>query len=145
MTLAARPLHRARSLPLFVAAALAATLGATRARAADDEDLGLELVPYSRKVGEHRYESQRDYEGTVKFFKDKFKGNKAVRFYKEVSLPTVKYIHVENTAGGQWSGINISVVSGRVRYFILERAAREKPSSSSPSSSSTKAKPKKQP
>jgi hypothetical protein len=106
-----------------------ATFTTTGAHADDDEDLGLELVPYSRKVGEHRYESQRDYEGTLKFFKDKFKGQKQVRFFKEVSVPAVKYTHIENSgSSGEWAGVNVAVTpNGRVRYFILDKKGAPTP------------------
>lgn len=88
---------------------------------APSSDLGLELVPWSRKVGDHRYESPRDYEGTIKFFKDKFKGYKTIKWSREVSLPSVKYIHFESTApGSKWQGVNIyALPDGRVRYYLL--------------------------
>lgn len=94
---------------------------AARAADASDSDLGLELVPWSRKVGEHRYESPRDYEATIKFFRDKFKGYKNIKWSREVSLPTVKYIHFETTtSSSKWQGVNIyELPDGRVRYYVL--------------------------
>ena len=133
---------RSISLLLVVCSALCVALLSMPTHA-DESDLGLELLPWSKKVADHRYESQRDYEGTVKFYKDKLKGQKQVRFYKEVSLPTVKYVHIENTSPTSgWSGINISVVNGRVRYFILDRRAASKANAPGASPSSTKPAPK---
>ncbi len=92
---------------------------------AEGTDLGLELVPYSKKVGEHRYESPRDFDGTVKFFHDKFKGSKVVLLARTVSLASVKYVHITNAnTTSKWEGANIYLMAdGHVRYFILQREA----------------------
>ncbi len=117
---------------LFIATALVAAtlvLVAAPARAADTPaELGLDLIPWSKKIGDRRYESPRDYEGTIKFFKDKFKGWKNVKWTREVALPNVKYIHVENTSpDGKWQGVNIyEMPNGRVRYFVLAPPKKEK-------------------
>lgn len=90
------------------------------------EVLGLELVQYSRRLEEHRYVSGRDWDGSVKHFRDKFKGNKSVRWSREVSLPTVKYVHLENLAEtGAWQGVNIyQLKTGEVRISVLPRAPK---------------------
>lgn len=87
------------------------------------EELGLELVPYSKKLSERRYQSQRDYVGTLKFFRDKFKGSKTVTWMREVSLPAVKYIHLENNnVKAAWNGLNIyQLKTGEVRFYVLKR------------------------
>jgi hypothetical protein len=91
------------------------------ARAAND-DIGLELIPFSKRIAEHRYESPRDYEGTIKFYKDKFKGYKNIKWSREVSVPAVKYIHFETTSKSKWQGVNIyQLPDGRVRYYVLPR------------------------
>ena len=102
---------------------IAVVVVATLLAAAAPSELGLDLIPWSKKIGERRYESPRDYEGTLKFFKDKFKGWKNVKWSREVALPTVKYIHVDNTnPDGKWAGINIyEMPNGRVRYYVLDR------------------------
>jgi hypothetical protein len=103
---------------------------ATPAAAERLEDLGLELTQYSRRLEEpHRFVSGRDWDGTVKHFRDRFKGNKSVRWSREVSLPTVKYVHLENLADtGAWQGVNIyQLKNGEVRVYILPRAATKAP------------------
>jgi hypothetical protein len=98
---------------------------ATPAVAADPStELGLELVPWSKKVATRRYQSPRDFDSTVKFFRDNFKGYKNIKWTREVSLPAVKYVHFENTnTGSSWQSVNIYELPDRhVRYFILERA-----------------------
>lgn len=94
--------------------------------ASGPEELGLELVPYAKKIGDRRYQSQRDYDGTLKFFKDKFKGSKNVRWTREVSLPAVKYIHLESLNDkSAWEGVNIyQLKTGEVRFYVLPRVVK---------------------
>ncbi len=122
----------ALAVAFTVLTSLASTTSLAAAPAA--EELGLELVPYSKKLSERRYQSQRDYEGTIKFFKDKFKGWKTIRWMREVSLPAVKYIHLENSNDkAAWEGVNIyQLKTGEVRFYVLKRE-------SSATSTSTKA------
>lgn len=96
------------------------------AHAADTpSEYGLELIPWSKKVADHRYESPRDWDSTLKFFRDKFKGWKTIKWSREVSLPTVKYVHIENLAtNGKWQGINVyALPDGRIRYYLLAPVA----------------------
>jgi hypothetical protein len=109
---------------LFLLAFLALSLALPALAEDAPRELGLDLVPWSKKLGDRRYESPRDYEGTVKFFRDKWKSSKPVKWSREVSLPAVKYIHVESMIDAtKWSGVNIyQLPDGRVRYFVLDRA-----------------------
>lgn len=109
---------------LLVLLLLAILIPSLSAHAADGPmELGLELVPYSRKIGERRYESSRDFDGTLKHFKDMFRGQKQIKWHREVSVPAVKYVHIENTGSKpEWGGINIYALSnGRVRVYVLPR------------------------
>lgn len=107
------------------------------------EDLGVELTSSARRIEAHRYASGRDWDATVKHFRDRFKGNKNVRFSREVSVPTVKYVHIENLVDtGAWQGINLyQMKNGEVRISILPRVSPSSLSSSSSSSSSSPAMP----
>lgn len=89
------------------------------------EEFGLDLVPGSRKLEGSRYASGRDYDGTLKYFREKYRGQKtAIKWSREVSLPTVKYVHIENTTdNGAWQGLNIyQLKTGEVRIFVLPRS-----------------------
>ena len=122
---AATALRRWSFLILLLMAA--AVAGPALASAGDTPtELGVELIPWSKKLGERRYESPRDWEATIKFFRDKFKGWKTIKWTREVSLPAVKYVHITNTAdNGKWEGINIyALPDGRVRFYLLARAAK---------------------
>jgi hypothetical protein len=87
---------------------------------------GLELVAWSKKVDEDRYISGRDFEGSIKHFRDKFRGWKTVKWSREVSLPTVKYVHIENLSeNAAWQGVNIyQLRNGEVRLYVLPRLAK---------------------
>ena len=114
---------RAVVLSVLFATFATCVLGASPSHAAEASELGLELIPWSKKVGDRRYESPRDYDGTVKFFKDKFKGYKTIKWTREVSLPAVKYIHLENLSdASKWQSVNIyEFPDRRVRYFVLDK------------------------
>lgn len=128
--------HLGQLLPrLIVATVVVVALGAGAAAAAAAEELGLELVPGSKKLGTGRYASQRDFDGTVKFFRDRWKNNKAaVKWFREVSLPAVKYVHLESAVDSTpWQGVNIYQVKGQdVRFTILPRPPKAPASSTSP-------------
>ena len=127
-------------LALVVAVAVLTSLSSTTSRAAPvAEELGLEIVPYSKKLSERRYQSQRDYEATIKFFRDKFKGWKTIRWMREVSLPAVKYIHLENSnEKSAWEGVNIyQLKTGEVRFYVLKREAPPATASSTTTSATT--------
>lgn len=128
----------------FTALALVGlAITATPANASSDTptDLGLELIPWSKKLAERRYESPRDWDGTIKFFRDKFKGWKTIKWSREVSLPAVKYVHITNAAeNGKWDGINIyALPDGRIRYYVLSRAPKA-PATKAPTDGSSSGK-----
>jgi hypothetical protein len=127
-----RAITRAVMLSLF--ASLVVNPLAHAASEKDGEVYGLEIMPWSKKIEEGRYQSPRDYEATKKFFKDKFKGWKSIRWHAEVSLPNVKYVHVENTAAKRrWDGVNIyEVPGGHVRIFVLPYVAPVVPKADAP-------------
>lgn len=140
---------RALTVVLALVLGLGVAVGAAPASASADTptELGLELIPWSKKLTERRYESPRDWDATLKFFRDKFKGWKTIKWSREVSLPAVKYVHITNAAdSGKWDGINIyTLPDGRVRYYLLARApkapAAKAPAASPPASSAPAAKP----
>lgn len=84
---------------------------------------GLTLVPWSKKIDEDRYRSGRDWEGTLKFFQERFRGSSNVKWHREVNLPKVKLIHLQSLRDTwQWSGLNIyQLPNGEVRLYVLKR------------------------
>jgi hypothetical protein len=116
-------------VPLVVAlVALVALVGslaspAVAAAPTAPEEFGFSMMPQARKIGPHRYQSDRGYDATVKFFREKFRSFKAVRWMREVSVPGVKYVHVANdNPEAGWDGINISqLADGSVHVLVLPR------------------------
>lgn len=95
---------------------------------------GLELVPWSKKLETDRYRSARDWEGTLKHFRDTFRGWRGIRWHREVNLPTVKYIHIENqNERSGWRGVNIyQLPNGQVRMYVLQRVVDDAPAVDAP-------------
>jgi hypothetical protein len=95
----------------------------TALAAGGPQEFGLELMPSARKIGPQRYQSDRNYEATLKFFREKFRGSKNVRWMREVSVPGVKYVHLENdNPQSGWDGINITLQGdGAVTIYVLPR------------------------
>lgn len=111
---------------------------AVPANAADEPTVhGLTLVPWSKKIGEDRYRSSRDWEGTLKYFRERYRGSSHVKWHREVNLPKVKFIHLQSLRDKWgWSGLNIyQLPNGEVRLYVLERlpAEADKSTSSQPS------------
>lgn len=111
-------------------ALLASTLvGAEAALANSPKVHGIELIAWSKKIDEDRYESPRSWDKTIEYFQKYFRGWKGVRWHREVNLPAVKYIHIENTNDkGAWDGINIyELPNGKVRVYVLKRQPEAAP------------------
>jgi hypothetical protein len=127
-TASRKSMNRKTSWITGAAFAAALTLVGGPALAAD-KVLGLEMPSYSKKLEETRYQSPRNFEKTVKFFKDYFRGWRGVVWHREVNLPSVKYVHIENkNEKAKWSGVNIyEMPGGKVRIFVLERIAADAP------------------
>ena len=121
-------------LHLLLIAALFFGLASSSASAANGpEELGMTLLPTANRIEAHRYTSGRDWEATLKFFREKFRGLKNVRTFRKVSLPNVKYVHYENAnPTSAWQGVNVyQTKTGQVRIYVLPRvkaaAATPKP------------------
>lgn len=121
-----------KSHPLLLAAVATVALLASAAHAETPKLYGVELLPWSKKLADDRYQSPRDFGKTLEHFQKQFRGWKAVRFHPEVNLPAVKYVHIENTnPSADWVGINVYEAEGKVRIYVLKR----QPPTAAPASS----------
>lgn len=113
----------------LVTVAVFATVFATLpAQAANPPKVyGVEMPSWSKKVGDDRYQSPRNWDKTVKHFKDQFRGWRGVTWHREVNLPSVKYVHIENgNTKADWAGINVyELPGGKVRVYVLKRLQDE--------------------
>lgn len=82
---------------------------------------GLELVPWSKEVEPDRYRSSRDFEKTKKHFRETLPRS-SVKWHREVNLPSVKYVHIENLAKNRtWDGVNVYLLpNGQVMMYVLK-------------------------
>lgn len=119
MEAALKNLHRV----LFAVALSCLVFGAEGALANAPKVHGIELLNWSKKIDEDRYQSPRNWDKTVEHFKKHFRGWRGVRWHREVNLPTIKYVHIENTnEKGEWAGINLyELPGGKVRMYVLKR------------------------
>lgn len=120
-----------RRLRVVLSFVVLATLlvGAESALANAPKVHGIELISWSKKIDEDRYQSPRNWDKTVDYFQKYFRGWRGVRWHREVNLPTIKYIHIENTHHkGEWAGINIyELPGGKVRVYVLKREPKVEP------------------
>ena len=118
---------RRSSLPLTVPhfprykAALAAVIAAAPllVHAADLRVAGALLPDGAVKVAENRYRIPKNYEETVKFYKQVYPPRYTRRPIAD--QPGVKAFHIENPDArpGQWDGLNVYELKGEVRVFVL--------------------------
>lgn len=119
-----------RTHPLVLVGAILIALLGSVAHAETPKPYGVELLPWSKDLGEDRYQSPRDFGKTLEHFQKQFRGWKAIRFHTEVNLPAVKYVHIENTnPSAAWAGINVYEAAGKVRIYVLKR---QPPTATSP-------------
>ena len=80
-------------------------------------DLGATLPENARQVGEHRYKSPSDWEGTMKFYKKVYSSS---TWRNVINQPGVKAIHIPNPSGkGEWLGLNIYEANEEVRIYVV--------------------------
>ncbi len=100
------------------ALAAAVALSATAAQAGETE-LGAALPDYSRKVAERRWRSSRDWEGTMKFFRENYPQSQFPR-RSIVNQPGVKAVHIANPSGkAKWEGLNVYEHNDEVRIYVV--------------------------
>jgi hypothetical protein len=89
----------------------------TRSPSFATSDLGATLPENARQVGEHRYKSPSDWEGTMKFYKKVYSPS---TWRNVINQPGVKAIHIPNPSGkGEWLGLNIYEANEEVRIYVV--------------------------
>jgi hypothetical protein len=82
-----------------------------------DSDLGATLPDNARQVGEHRYKSPSDWEGTMKFYKKVYSPS---TWRNVINQPGVKAVHIPNPSGkGEWLGLNVYEANEEVRIYVV--------------------------
>jgi hypothetical protein len=96
---------------------LALALALVSASALAETDLGATLPDNARQVGEHRYKSPSDWEGTMKFYKKVYS---PATYRNVINQPGVKAVHIPNPSGkGEWLGLNVYEANEEVRIYVV--------------------------
>jgi hypothetical protein len=96
---------------------LALVLALVSAPALAETDLGATLPDNARQVGEHRYKSPSDWEGTMKFYKKVYSPS---TYRNVINQPGVKAVHIPNPSGkGEWLGLNVYEANEEVRIYVV--------------------------
>lgn len=84
---------------------------------------GAPIIPWAKSVGEHRYRSPRNYEGTITYYRKTMRGDWRVAWKKiiNVSGTRAKHIANRNKAKGKdrWEGINIYEHKGATYIYVV--------------------------
>jgi hypothetical protein len=84
---------------------------------------GVQLPNGVVKVGENRYRSPTDFEGTLKYFKTVYPSERFPR-KSIVNQPGVKAIHISNPSGKVFEGLNVYESNDEVRIYILKSSKK---------------------
>ena len=116
-------LGKARALLLTAVVVWPAAAGATDSMTGP---FGALLPEGSQKVGENRYRTHRDFEGTKKFYNEVYPQNvyprKAI-----INQPGIKAMHIVNPSGRGFEGLNIYLVNEEVRIYVVPAGDKKKP------------------
>lgn len=106
-----------RGLPLL---ALIALLWApTAARA--DKVYGAVILNEARKIGPGRYQSMKNYERTLRFFRRAYGNSKGIVTRRIAGTPKVKGVHIANLARNRtWDGINVYKTGSKVFIYVIK-------------------------
>ncbi|MCA3015843.1 MAG: hypothetical protein INH41_25935 [Myxococcaceae bacterium] len=75
----------------------------------------------ARQVGEHRYKSPIDWEGTLKYYKKVYSPS---TWRSVINQPGVKAVHIPNPSGkGEWLGLNVYEANDEVRIYVVPNEA----------------------
>lgn len=119
-------LDRPRAVGLKARAVVAAILLAAAvpapALAADSGAYGAQLPPGATRLEPGRFEAGMSWQATLKWFDKQYPKAKYPRI-EIVNRPGLRAVHLQNSAAGEWEGLNLYEYKGRVKIFVLERVA----------------------
>ena len=94
--------------------------------ASGESVLGAQLPDGAQKVGENRYRAPENYEETLKYYRTVYP---PAQFPRKaiVNQPGVKAIHIANSGGKQFEGLNIYEANDEVRIFIVPADGAKQP------------------
>ena len=105
--------------PLVVAVALFAL------PAFAENVLGAQLPDEARKVAELRYRTSKDWDDTLKYFKNVYPKDKYPR-RDIIAQPGIRAVHITNPGGKGWEGLNIYQANEEVRIYVVPAESQAK-------------------
>lgn len=87
---------------------------------------GAQLPDGSQKVGENRYRASRDFEATLEYYRSVYPTSSYPR-RQIVNQPGVKAVHIVNSSGKNFAGLNIYEANDEVRIYIVPTQQAAKP------------------
>jgi hypothetical protein len=107
-------------------AAAIALLALLALPAAAETVLGAQLPDEARKVAELRYRTSKDWDDTMKYFKNVYPREKFPR-RDIVNQPGVRAVHIQNPSGKGWEGLNIYQANDEIRIYVVPSESQPKP------------------
>lgn len=88
---------------------------------------GAVVLDEAKKVSEGRYESGRDWDKTVTYFRTVYGKEKGIVWQRLETTPKVSGYHLANTlADRTWDGINLYHAEGKVIIVVLKHEPAKK-------------------
>lgn len=87
---------------------------------------GATILDESKKTGPSRFQSRRDWDRTIRFFRRVYGKKKGIVWSQMDTPPGVKGIHIANIRRTRkWDGINIYQHKNRIEIFVIEHKKNE--------------------
>ena len=78
------------------------------------------LIPWAKKVDEHRFRSPRNYDRTLEYYRKTILGAAHIVTEKIINTSAVRATHIRNKkAGARWEGMNIYEYKGSTFIFVV--------------------------
>lgn len=91
------------------------------------------LIPWAKKVGEHRFRSPRNYDDTLTYYRKTILGAAHIVKEKIINTSQVRAVFYRNKKpGARWEGLNVYEYKGSTIIYVvfsdkeLERIEKEK-------------------
>ena len=78
------------------------------------------MIPWAKKIGEHRFRSPRNYERTLDYYRKTVLRSPHVVREKIINTSEVRAVHLRNKrSGSTWEGLNIYEYKGTTVIFVV--------------------------
>jgi len=98
------------------------------------------LIPWAKKIGEHRFRSPRNYDDTLNYYRKTIQGAPHIVREKIINTSQVRAVFYRNKKpGARWEGLNVYEYKGSTIIYVVfsdkelekikneKQAAKEKP------------------